>query len=317
MRGVLVLLTLRLALPAEVARYELRGRITPPSRATVWVHAAASPFEDTTLADSNGHFRFHHLVPGAYTIGAFVPGRGEKRQTVEIGPSQADAKHRVEILLELRGLDLDSGDALRRNALVSTRQLAIPPAARRDSDEARKKLASNDVAGAVARLQHAVEIAPDFAEAWNRLGTIAYQTRDYPRAERCFRQGLAADADAYEPLVNLGGVLINLGKFQEALDYNRHAVLIRPQDALANSQLGMTYFYLKQSDQALKYLNAAKQIDPAHFSHPQLILAEIYAQRKQPDAAANELEQFLRYHPDWPEAARMRESITRLHASCK
>ena len=75
----------------------------------------------------------------------------------------------------------------------------------------------------------------------------------------------------YEPLVNLGGVLINMRKFDEALELNVHAVLVRPGDALANSQLGMTYFEVGNFDTAIKYLERARKIDPAHFSHPQSI----------------------------------------------
>ena len=91
-------------------------------------------------------------------------------------------------------------------------------------------------------LERAVAIAPQFANAWNNLGTIAYQTQKYSRAEECFREALEQDPDSYEPLVNLGGVLINLHKLDEAWSYNVNAVLARPNDALANAQLGMTYF---------------------------------------------------------------------------
>jgi len=72
--------------------------------------------------------------------------------------------------------------------------------------------------------------------------TIAYQTRKFDRAEECFRQALDLNPAAFEPLVNLGGVLVTMHKLDEAADYNLRAVLARPNDALANSQLGQTYF---------------------------------------------------------------------------
>ena len=60
--------------------------------------------------------------------------------------------------------------------------------------------------------------------------------------------------------MNLGGVLVNLHKLDEAWDYNVHAVLVRPNDALANAQLGMTYFELGNLELAEKYLARARQI---------------------------------------------------------
>jgi tetratricopeptide (TPR) repeat protein len=155
-------------------------------------------------------------------------------------------------------------------------------------------------------------MAPRFSMAWNELGTIAYQTRKFDRAEECFRQALQQDPGAFEPLVNLGGVLVAVHKLDEAADYNLRAVLARPNDALANSQLGLTYFELQRMDLAQKYLERARQIDPAHFSHPQLLLAEIHLRRGERLQAAAVLEEFLKYHPDWPQAAKMRQTIADL-----
>jgi Tfp pilus assembly protein PilF len=161
-------------------------------------------------------------------------------------------------------------------------------------------------------LRRAVEIAPQFSAAWNQLGTIAYQTRQFSDAETNFRKALAANPEAFEPLVNLGGVLLNLGRLREALGYNQQAVARRPNDALANSQLGLSYFELDEMDLAEKYLKAAVQIDPAHFSHPQLPLAEIYIQRGDRVSAVQALRSFLDRHPDSPEAAGVRVKIAAL-----
>jgi Tfp pilus assembly protein PilF len=59
-------------------------------------------------------------------------------------------------------------------------------------------------------------------------------------------------------------------------------------------------------------LEKARQVDPAHFSHPQLVLAEIHLRRGEKAAAAEAMEDFLAHHPDWPQAAKMREKIADL-----
>ena len=314
MRFALLLMFAILCAWGETDRYELLGRLLPATRASVWLDGATAPFEESTLADDDGHFRFRGLLAGTYTLGAFVPGRGEMRRTIEVGPSHADARKRIELTVEMRDGEFESRGILRRGAIVSARELAIPERAHREYEEAEKRLARRDVEGAVAHLDRAVELAPQFSEAWNHLGTIAYQARDYTRAESCFRKALQADPADFQPLVNLGGVSINLSKFEQALQYNLYAALARPNDALANSQLGMSYFYLGKLDLAHKYLTAAKRLDPAHFSHPQLMLAEIYLRRQDRAAAAGELEEFLQYHPDSPEAGQIKEKLAQLHA---
>ena len=299
---------LLLALLAAPAVYDLAGQLRPPAPASVSIFRVSSPFSASTLADGSGRFNFKKLEPGDYTIAVFVPARGEVRQTVEIGPASADARGRVVLAIALKDSDFQFAPVMQSHA-VSARQLSISAKAIHEYDDAQKDLARRDPDSAVRHLQRAVELAPQFSVAWNNLGTIAYQTQNYARAEQCFREALRLDPTSYEPLVNLGGVLVTLHKLDEAWDYNLHAVLTRPNDALANSQLGMTYFETGSMDLAEKYFRRACELDPAHFSHPQLFLAEIHLRRGDTVAAAADLEQFLHYHPDWPQAAKMREQI--------
>jgi Tfp pilus assembly protein PilF len=230
---------------------------------------------------------------------------------VEVGPAVAGPHGRVSLTLDLKDSDFEPAAPTRRHT-VSTSQLAIPDAALRLYQQARKDLERHRPDAAAKRLEDAVAMAPQFAMAWNELGTIAYQTHKFDRAEECFRQALDQDSGAFEPLVNLGGVLVAVHKLDEAADYNLRAVLARPNDALANSQLGLTYFELGRMDLGQKYLERARQIDPAHFSHPQLVLAEIHLRRGERHEAADVLEEFLKYHPDWPQAAKMRQTIAEL-----
>jgi tetratricopeptide (TPR) repeat protein len=288
----------------QAADFELTGRVLPDGAFTVVLEGAITPFRAKAETDRHGRFRFRKLLPGPYTV--MIAGF---QQTVDVSPKLADAKGRIDVTLDLRGYQLESA------ASVSVRDLAIPKEARRQYAEAGKKLERRDVAGAIYHLRRAVELAPNYSAAWNHLGTIAYQTRKYADAETYFRKGLDTDPEAYPPLVNLGGVLINLARWDEALEYNRRAVLKKPADALANSQLGMAYFFAGKLDQAENYLLAAKRIDPSHFSHPQLLLARIHLRRNEPRAAATELEDLVERHPDLPDAVKIKDEITRLRAA--
>ncbi len=295
----------------QPATFEVRGTLVPAVRASVSLHGSTTPFHSSTLAGTDGRFRFRNILQGTYTLIVFVPGQGEVRKTISVGPSTADAKGRLELAVRLD----ESRMTPDRTAVVSVRELAIPQKARDEYRNAGRKLESRDVAGAIAHLERAVELAPQFAAAWNFLGTIAYQTQRYEDAEKYFLRALEADNDAYEPVVNLGGVYVTIGKFDEAWKYNLNAVLRRPNDALAQSQLGMTYFGLGRFDLAEKYLLEAIRLDPAHFSHPQLTLAEVYLRRGDNARAADVLEDFLRRHPDNPARESIRAVISRLRGS--
>jgi tetratricopeptide (TPR) repeat protein len=102
---------------------------------------------------------------------------------------------------------------------------------------------------------------------------------------------------------------MNLGKWEEAFANNQKAQAARPQDPLANAQLGMSYFQRGDNDQAEPYLAEAQRIDPAHFTRPQLYLARIYLGRGDVDKANSELWDFIKHYPDAPEAKRLQETL--------
>lgn len=285
-------MVLALALAAQL--FTLEGKLVPPSRGAITIHSAASPFASSTLANVDGTFRFEKLEAGTYSLIVLMRRRGELRMTVSVGPGTAYKRGRVRVEVPVTGDNLNRQPA----ALVSARDLAVPEKARKAYADAARKLARKDIMGATRELERAVEIAPQFAAAWNHLGTIAYQTRHFEEAEKYFRTALDANPEMYEPLVNLGGVLVTTRNFDEAWKVNVEAVLARPNDALAHSQLGITYLYLNKLDLAEKHLLESLSIDPGHFSHPQIHLAEVYLRRKDSAKAAEQIEDFIRRHPD-------------------
>jgi tetratricopeptide (TPR) repeat protein len=223
---------------------------------------------------------------------------GEVHQSIEVTPSFADAKGRVETRVIFRRSQAEHIRQLRERHMVTADELSVAKEARKQYQQANKKLQENDTEAAIAHLEMAVEISPQFATAWNHLGIIAYHAGDYPKAEGYFREALAIDKESFPPTINLGGALLALNRFEEALPFNEAAVRMRPEDALANSQLGINYFRLDKDEQAIPYLTKAKRNDPAHASAPQLTLAEIYARKGQLKKAIRELEDLKSRHPD-------------------
>jgi len=317
---VSVLLTVRPTRAEEdPRRLEFRGRVVLPERTLSWgqhlsltLFGVESPFVAQTSARAGREFRFRNLYPGTYSLSIHVPRAGEILQTIVITPSFADEKGRVEKTFLFDEQSLRSKARPIPRGMVSVRELSISAKARKEYQEAQKRLQRYDVEGAIEHLQKAVEIAPQYMEALNNLGTIYYQRRDYSAAEQYFQQALAEDPEAFAPLVNLGAALLAAGRPEEALKINQRAQEVRPQDALANAQLGLNYFLVGEDDEAIRFLDRTKELDPAHFSNPQISLARIYLQRSEPEAALRELEDFLERHPDSPNAAEVREMIEQI-----
>jgi tetratricopeptide (TPR) repeat protein len=291
--------------------YGLQGRIEPPAALPVFLYGANTPFENSTKCDKDGRFRFAKVPAGTYTLIVATPARGDLVQTVEVSAGTADSRGRVDLVLRIDASRLEH-DGARTGATISARLLSIPGNASKEYAEAQHCLSRGDSDCAATHLRRSVEIAPGFSAGWNHLGTLAYQKGRFDEAEGDFRRALDADPDAFDPLVNLGGVLLNLARPRDAFEYNQRAVERRPNDALANSQLGRNYYELGDPETAERFLKITVSLDPAHFSFPQLTLARIYQWRGDKPAAISTLQDFLARHPDAPQAAAVRLKITEL-----
>ena len=195
-------------------RLELRGQVAPPFRwTTVVVQATGSALRKETYTNLEGKFKFKKLPPGHYTISVLHRRLGEVRQSIEVTPSFADAKGRVKTRVIFRRSQAEHIRQLRERHMVSVDQLSVAKDARKQYQQAGKKLQQNDTESAIGHLEKAVEISPQFAAAWNQLGTIAYHAGEYPKAEGYFREALAIDKESFPPTINLGGALLALNRF--------------------------------------------------------------------------------------------------------
>jgi len=294
-------------------KLELRGKVNYGAARfrflRVTLFSIESNFTSATVTDPGGEFHFRDLNPGSYSLAIARRGLGEIRRSVVITPGLADQKGVVHIDIPFSPAEA----ALSRTAgLVSKQQLAVPEKAHGKYAEAERRLTKHDTEGAIRFLREALAIAPRYMAAWNYLGVLAYQRRDFAEAREYFQKALDIEPTAYEPTVNMGGVLLGLRQPQEALAYSLKAAEARPREALAQSQTGIAYFELGQWEPAEQYLTTARSLDPAHVTQPQLYLAEIYVRRGDRAAAARELQDLLARRPDGPMAGDLRRSIRRL-----
>ena len=309
----------RLVAPATLAcllasaqQLSLRGTVEPRlDRGIAAVSAVESPFYEEVPV-RNSQFSFRKLEPGAYTLTVMDPNWGVTRKTVEVTPSFADASGRVRVEVDLNRSDAGRSRLLEQQGTVSFAALKVSSKAKAARRRAQERLRKGDEAGGVELLLKAVEISPSYTEVWNELGTIAYKAGRYVEAEERFRKALEYEPLDFAPMVNLGGALLSQNRYEEALSFNLMARSMQPNDALANSQLGMNFLYKGQLHKAHEFLLRAKEIDRSHFSLPQLYLAEVYVKQGKLREARAELEEILRLHPDSPAKAFVTDALRRL-----
>lgn len=81
---------------------------------------------------------------------------------------------------------------------------------------------------AMKLLNAAVELQPDYTEAWNRRAYLHYLDNDFKRALGDLRRVLALDPRHYKALEGLGNLLLQLGEKKAALEAYESALKVNP-----------------------------------------------------------------------------------------
>ena len=111
---------------------------------------------------------------------------------------------------------------------------------------------------------------PQYFDALNLLGVIAYQTHDHLRALALMDQAIAVNPRHALVHSNRGNVLQALGRFDEAVSSYDHAVELNPDLAETLNNRGNALQELKHFDEALACYNKAVELEPSNFKYKAL-----------------------------------------------
>ncbi|KGM50781.1 membrane protein [Lysobacter concretionis Ko07 = DSM 16239] len=125
---------------------------------------------------------------------------------------------------------------------------------------------ADDIARAEADLRRILVIDPESVAALNALGyTLADRTDRYQEALELINRARAAQPDNAAIIDSYGWVLYRLGRNEEALGELRQAFALQ-KDAEIAAHLGEVLWVLGKRDEARKYFEEARQIDPDNRS---------------------------------------------------
>lgn len=186
-----------------------------------------------------------------------------------------------------------------------------------------------DFANADKWLTRAVEWNPDDADGWYNLGRAKYNLNLFEQAIRCFErvlklqpnnikakdnlglsyeglgkidEAIAAYREALEwqqadksgesfagPNLDLGSLLLDQNKAQEALPYLVRAAQIAPRESRVHEKLGKAYSELNDLPKAQQELETAVQLSPGN-SRLHFMLGQIYRKEGFVEKARGELD---------------------------
>jgi len=160
---------------------------------------------------------------------------------------------------------------------------------------------------AEAHLQKALELDAKFMKAYDNLGLTYEALGEYDDAIRVYQQAILMNrsqpAPSPWPPLNLGALLVKLGKLAEAEVYLDESLKYEPRFPKAHYQMGLMLEKQKKDEQACKELLEAARNDPS-YPEPHYLLGEIYTRKGDKPKADAEWQTFQKLRLNSPQDRR-------------
>jgi len=227
---------------------------------------------------------------------------------------QNPAYSATNIKLGIRGLldDPDVGEILvsRRSVVGGTVDASVPAEAREHFTGALAFLSQEKPDRKKGRkaLEEAVKVFPQYADAWEVLGSLNLEEQRIGEARKAYEKAAELDADRLAPRLGLAKIAIEEQDWETARVRSEQALGLQAETPLAFLYLGLALFYegdFARSHAALGRLEALGKAEdyPIALLHLGMLLAKM----GDVPAASARLEHYLKLEP----SAQRRASVER------
>lgn len=142
----------------------------------------------------------------------------------------------------------------------------------------------------------AINIYPEYYDAYNNLGLTYSETQKFPQAVQIFKKLLSINPEYYKGYFNLSVALDKQNNVQEAITSMQQYVKTQPNNAKGHYQLGVLFGKIQQFDQAIRSLETSRQLNP-NDTETLLFLGQAYGIQKDNAKAVAYFNQVLQINP--------------------
>jgi len=201
-------------------------------------------------SNKKGNFSSGPIPPGKYTLTVEKKGYKSYRGELELRPNVIQ---KPEIIL----VKEETLEQKMEKEAISSFKKGV------------KLSKENKPEEAIQTFQKAIELKPDFAEAYMNLGVLLFRQQKNDEAEKALLKALELKPEESRPKVILADInfekaktLIKESKMDEALEKLKQAYNFHQDHAYVNFLLGYLYFKKEMKNEAIKHFEAFLQLEP-------------------------------------------------------
>jgi tetratricopeptide (TPR) repeat protein len=264
--------------------------------------------QDLTNAECEVYFG--NVAAGSYHVA--VSGTGIEQSDSRTFDVDSTGHQDVEVNIKHAERVNQSGPTGPASPLVAAVDLSIPERARKEFDKANQFVTKGNWQKAIERLNKAIAIYPQYAQAYNNLGVAYGHLGDRVRNTEALQKAIRLNDHFAPAYLNLARLAIVDRDFPQAEVLLNKATAIDPGDAqilgaLANMEL-LNHHY----EQALATCRRAHSTARGVHAVVHYVAARIFEQENRPLDALAELRVFLSEEQSGPRADAARKEIVAL-----
>lgn len=180
--------------------------------------------------------------------------------------------------------------------VVSRNTLEAPKQARQAFDKGVKELrkSKTDYSKAARSLEGAVQVYPEFAEAWNLLGEVRLALRDWSGAREAFRRSVAEEPNYITPYLTLARIQTRREQWEDVAQLTSRVIELSPRMTQAyyfNAVAGVSLGQFDLAEERIRHVQQSSEA--ANYPVAHYMLGMILVKKGEVAAAASEFRQFL------------------------
>ncbi len=195
---------------------------------------------------------------------------------------------------------------------TSVTTMSAPKKARKEYKKALKEMKrkSANYEKAVAELENATDLYPEFAEAWNLLGQIRLQLKNESGAQKAFESAAASDSKYLLPPLAMMELELRRKNWEEVSKWSSRITELNPYIVKAQYYHGVANMTLNRTEPAQQSFQKVRDnYKSDDYPYAGYLLGYILATQGEFESAASELRHFLKIKEQAPEADQIKDSL--------
>jgi tetratricopeptide (TPR) repeat protein len=272
----------------------------PGNRIPVRLERFGGGVVDQIDTDSTGRFRFANLPRGYYKVIVNAPGFKPVQQDADL-----QVVFRAYLVFELAS---EKSSAL---ALIDVIDARAPAEAREELVRGRTALGKKSYEEAIAHLQKAITVYPEFYEAQLLLGTAFVDEREWKKAEMAFQRALELKTGSTAAILSLGEVYWRENRYDEAEKTLLDGLKLDDKSWNGYFTLARLYWDQGNINRAAPAIGRTLQLKP-DFAEAHLLAGNVLLRINQRERALVEYQEYLRLEPKGEFAVQTKELVEKL-----